>query len=148
MLKLLELGAVDLDPLAPDQGQTVGAGEDFLELTFGKALSVEDDVNRKIEQGVEPKSDSGLASDLNLDSWAARPPRLPPIRHADDDAARLEGGDVFQETIRVSGCPAQRMKNTSRVDELAEKRAPVAGLVHGSEQPKQGLLVPCPRVLL
>src|SRR5205085_12594274 len=88
---LLELVAIDLHPAPTHEREPMLLRGERFPFLDGQRLSVEGEMDVEIDERVEPEGWRLGATELYFDAYAGA--LLPPVRDADDDSRRFEGGD-------------------------------------------------------
>ena len=104
-----QLVPIDLHPLAAQQNQSALGAEDLLEFLFIERLTIQHRPHREIEQRIDAQSPFQVLADLHTHGRPWRMRGLPPIGHADDQAAGLKHRNGLQELVGLPGRPGQRL---------------------------------------
>ena len=142
-----EAGSIRLDPLPPDQCETLRGREDLLDLRLAQRLPVQGHAHVEVEQRIGPDAGRRAGSEVDLDPRPRRPPSGPPVGHTHHHPRFLEDRNVFQEPVRLLGRQAERPIHIPGVDQLAQQLASRSRSLHGPEQCQEPWPVPGPRVL-
>jgi hypothetical protein len=134
-------GMVDLDPLAADQCQAVGMGEQPLDLGRRQFFAVERDFHGEFEERVDAQRGRRPAADRRLDLGTRGPVHAPTCRQAHDHAGAFERRRVLEEQQRLLRGPAQRMKYFARIHHGFEPPAKLGGALDRHQQRQQALAV-------
>ena len=135
---------IDLDPLAAQQRQAVGRGEQARDLLGRQRRAVEAHVDLEIEQLRRADLRGRVRADRRRDRRPARPPGSPRGRHAHDDARLLQRLDVRQQAHRLLRGPAQRMEDLAGIDDRLQPGAAFAARLTGSRSFRSSLFAPAP----
>ena len=128
-----QLVAVDLDPLAAHQRQSIGTGEQFTDFLRRERLAIERDFHMEIEQRVVPDARGRLGAYAAGHAGTRRTIAVPRCGHPDDDTGRLQLRDIAQELQSFPRCPAEGMKYLALVDHRFQPGARLGGALYGQE---------------
>ena len=139
--RALEPLAIDLDPLAAQQHQRVGAGQQRGDLLRAQRLAVQRHVHVEVQHAFEPER-RGLA---RADGAGHLRPRrtvgAPGRRHAHDDAGAFQVGHAGKQARGLARRPAQRMVKFARIDHRPQPVAGLGGALHRQQQRQQLLAI-------
>ena len=137
--------AVQLDPLAAQAHQPAGGRQELAHLGGRERVVAQRDGHREIEQRVHAECARLLVAHAHGHLGPRRPPWAPPVRHAHDQAGRLEGGDGLQELVSLGRRPRHRLVDRAGVDQLGQPRHLLGGALQRHQQMQQRLTVACAR---
>ena len=132
--RLFETGAIDLDPLAAQERQSVRSGEQGGDFRLRQRFAVERRLDPEIEQPVESQGRRLAAADCRRRLGARRPPGAPGRRHPQNHAGVLEVGRGPDERERLLRSPPQGVEDLARVDHMLQPIAFVRGALNRLKQ--------------
>ncbi len=142
----LQALAVHLDPLAANEREPIGAGQDLLHVTRAQALAVESDLHAKVEQGILAQRSRCLRPDGGRHLRPGGAPAPPRRGHANHHAGTLQLRHVTQKLKCLARRPAQRVKDLARIDRLSQPRAGFRRALDRQQERQQLLLAARARV--
>ena len=141
-----EAGTIDLDPLAAQQHEVVGAGEQGCDLVLGEGLAIEDHAHAEIEHAFQSEGGRLATADGGGHSGTSRAVGTPGRGHANHDAGGFQFGQAVEKAGGLGGSPAQRMENLPGVDHRAQPVAVFGGALHRQQQRQKFVAVCRPGV--
>ncbi len=141
-----EPGTIDFDPLAAQQHEVVGAGEQGCDLVLGEGFAIEDHAHAEIEHAFQSEGGRLAAADGGGDSGPGRAVGTPGRGHADHDAGGFQFGQAVEEAGRLGRSPTQRMENLPGVDHRPQPVAVFGGALHRQQQRQKFVAVCRPGV--
>src|SRR5262249_60532257 len=102
---------VDFDPLAANEGKSIGLRQQALDFGLRQAFAIERHFQLEVQQSIQSEIGGSLAADRCLDLRAGRAVHAPVRWHANDDADAFERRNVFQELYGLLRLPAEGVEN-------------------------------------
>ena len=117
----LEFLPIDLDPFPFQRDQAPAGFEQLGDLVRAERFPVEAHADGKLQQPPDAEAPRIHRIDLHADAGPGRLLRVPPVGHPDDQTARLEEGNRFEEIVRLTGRPSEGVVKLFGLDESPDQ---------------------------
>ena len=120
--------------MTTQQHEVLGTGEQGRNLDLGEWLAVQHDAHLEIQQPVQPDSRWRPATNCCGYLRSGGAAGAPRHGHAHHHPGAFKLADTLEEARRLTGSPAQRMKDISGIDHRLQPGAMFRGALHRQEQ--------------
>jgi len=129
--------AVNLHPLAAQQDQRLGPGEQRGGLFFAERFPLQHHLNLEIKKPIESHGGRRARANRRRNLWAHGTIGAPRGGHAYDHAGTFQLGHAGEKSRRLRHLPAQGMEYLTRVDHRLQPATGFGGTLHRHQQRQQ-----------